>query len=123
MIVSYDHNNVSCDNSDEFEKVIMQLLSLESSEIWVSENGDRDDYPCMGILVSSTGVTLNYFGDDGSCYASCSQEYDGEFVSFCGGQYEVHACQVISKADALEALLDFHQDKGRSDSIKWDQLY
>ncbi len=123
MIVSVDHNNISCESIDEFEKVIKQQLSLDSSEIWVSENGDTEEYPCMGILVNSTGVSLNHFGEDESCYASCSGDYNGEFVTFCDGQYEVHACQVISKEDALKALLDFYKDKGRSDSIKWDQLY
>ena len=123
MIVSFEHNNISCDNPNEFEKVIKQLLSLGSAEIWVSENGDRDEYPCMGILVNSTGVSLTHFGEDGSCYASCGEDQKEGFVSFCGGQYEVQAYQIISKADALKVLIDFYKDKGRSDSIKWDQLY
>ena len=123
MIVSFGHNNVSCDNLNEFEKVIREQLSLDSSEVWVSVNGGTDDAPCLGILINSIGVSINHFGDDGSCYVTCGEDGGDTVIPFCDGQYEVYSYQIISKADALKAILDFYQNKGRSDSVKWEQLY
>ena len=123
MIVSIAHNNIPCNNEPEYEKALKELLSLDSAEVWISENGDPDECPCIGLLINAEGASLSYFGDDGSCYSSYRDDADKEIVTFCNGQYEVGASQVIGKEDALPALMDFYRNKGCSDSIKWDQLY
>lgn len=45
-------------------------------------------------------AVLNHFGDDGSCYSSCNGSAKEGFVSFCDGQYEIQADQIISKEEA-----------------------
>ena len=123
MIVSFGFNNISCNSLNEFEEVIKQQLSLDSLEMWVSENGGTQECPCLGILVNAVGVSINYFGDDGSCYAACGGDDDDTVIPFCNGQYEVVSYQVISKSDALNAIVAFYQNKERLESIKWEQLY
>ena len=123
MIVSFGHNNISCGTEAEYEKAVKELLSLDSAEVWISENGDAEEYPCIGLLINAEGASLNHFGDDGSCYSSHRDGTAREMVTFCNGQYEVDASQVIGKEEALPALMDFFRNKGRSDSIEWDQLY
>ena len=68
-------------------------------------------------------AVLNYFGDDGSCYSSCNGSAKEGFVSFCDGQYEIHADQIISKEEAMIALMDYYMNNGWSIKIQWDQLY
>ena len=123
MIVTVGHNNISCNDADQYEKTIRELLSLESAEVWISMTGDRDECPCMSLLVNQNAATLNYYGDDESCYVSYSGDSKQGIVSFCDGQYEIDNSQVIDKESALTALMDYYRNNTRSDSIQWDQLY
>ena len=123
MIVSFGHNNISCNDLNEFEALVNQQLSMDSAEIWISENGDTEECPCLAILVNENGAYVNYFGEDGSCHASYGKDGDDAIIPFCDGQYEVRSSQIISKSDALRAILAFFRNKGRSDLIQWQQLY
>ena len=123
MTISCDNNTYQCNTAGEFERALRKLLSKDSAEVWISENGERDEYPCIALLVGEDGAMLNYFGEDGSCYSSFNGTSEDKFESLCDGQYEIHTFQIISKKDALKALLDFYQDKSMSSAIKWDQLY
>ena len=123
MIVSCGHDIYRCDDAGVFESVMKKLLAEKSAEVWISQKGEQDEYPCMALLVNENNAVLNHFGDDGSCYSSCNGSAEDGFVSFCDGQYEIHSNQVISKDDALTALMDYFPDNGRSSDIQWEQLY
>ena len=123
MIVSCGHDIYRCDDAGVFESVMKKLLAEKSAEVWISQIGEQDEYPCMALLVNENNAVLNHFGDDGSCYSSCNGSAEDGFVSFCDGQYEIHSNQVISKDDALTALMDYFPDNGRSSDIQWEQLY
>ena len=123
MVINCGHDSYQCQNAGDFESIIRELLAKESAEVWISQNGEQDEYPCMAILVNETNAALNHFGDDGSCYSSYNGSPKDGFVSFCDGQYEIHSNQVISKEEALTALMDFFSSRSRSNAIQWDQLY
>jgi len=123
MVVDCGHDKYQCDSANDLERVIRELLALDSAEVWISQKGEQDEYPCMALLVNERCAVLNYFGDDGSCYSSSNGSHTDGFVSFCDGQYEIHSYQVISKEAALTAVLDHYRDNGRSSAVMWDQLY
>ena len=123
MIVSCGHDIYQCDDAGVFKSIMQKLLAEKSAEVWISQKGEQDEYPCMALLVNENNAMLNHFGDDGSCYSSCNGSAEDGFVSFCDGQFEIHSNQVISKEEALTALMDYFPDKGRSSGIQWEQLY
>ena len=123
MIVSVGYNIISCSTEAEFEKTMKELLSLDSAEVWISDKGEPEEYPCIGLLINAEGASLNFFGDDGSCYSSYRDGAEKKIVLFCDGQYELDAGQVIGKEEVLPVLTDFFRNKERSGSIEWDQLY
>lgn len=123
MIVSCGHDIYQCGDAGVFESIMQKLLAEKSAEVWISQNGEQDEYPCMTLLVNENNAVLNHFGDDGSCYSSCNGSAKEGFVSFCDGQYEIHADQIISKEEAMTALMDYYMNNGRSIKIQWDQLY
>ena len=41
---------------------------------------------------------------------------------FCGGQHEVHACQIIDRKMALEGILAFYEKKKLPEVLEWDQV-
>jgi hypothetical protein len=123
MIVSCGHDIYQCDDAGVFKSIMQKLLAEKSAEVWISQKGEQDEYPCMALLVNENNAALNHFGDDGSCYSSCNGSAEDGFVSFCDGQFEIHSNQVISKEEALTALMDYFSDNGRSSGIQWEQLY
>ena len=123
MVISVGHNNIICETEGDFEKNLKEQLELESAEIWVSEHGLSDEYPCFVILINGKSASLTFFGDDGSCFVSVGGGSDTEVIPFCSGQYEVAGNQIINKNDALEVLMKFFSDRSRSNSIMWEQLY
>lgn len=123
MIVSCGHDIYQCDDAGVFKSIMQKLLAEKSAEVWISQKGEQDEYPCMALLVNEKYAALNHFGDDGSCYSSCNGSAEDGFVSFCDGQFEIHSNQVISKEEALTALMDYFPDNGRSSGIQWEQLY
>jgi hypothetical protein len=123
MIVSCGHDIYQCGDAGVFESIMQKLLAEKSAEVWISQNGEQDEYPCMALLVNENNAVLNHFGDDGSCYSSCNGSAKEGFVSFCDGQYEIHADQIISKEEAMTALMDYYMNNGRSIKIQWNQLY
>lgn len=123
MIVNCGHDSYNCENVEKFENVIQELLSNDSAEVWISQNGGKDDCPCLAVQINENNATINYFGEDGSCYSTFNGSRNDGFVTFCDGQYEIHSYQVISKEETLTAVLDFYHYKSRSDAIMWDQLY
>ncbi len=46
--------------------------------------------------------------------------YSGGFADLAN---EIHADQIISKEEAMTALMDYYMNNGRSIKIQWDQLY
>ena len=123
MIVSCGHDTYQCDDADVFESIMRKLLAEKSAEVWISQNGEQDEYPCMALLVNENSAMLNHFGDDGSCYSSSNGSAQEGFVFFCDGQYEIQSDQVISKEEAMTALMDYYLNNGRSSGIQWEQLY
>lgn len=123
MIVSCGHDIYQCDDADVFESIMKKLLAEKSAEVWISQNGEQDEYPCMALLVNENNAVLHHFGDDGSCYVSCNGSDQEGFVSFCDGQYEICSYQVISKEVAMTALMDYYFNSVRSNIVQWDQQY
>ena len=80
MIVNYGHDFYQCNNALEFENKMRELLSKDSAEIWISQNGEQNEYPCMSVLVNESQATINHFGEDESCYASCNETVDDGFL-------------------------------------------
>ena len=65
MIVSCGHDIYQCGDAGVFESIMQKLLAEKSAEVWISQNGEQDEYPCMALLVNENNAVLNHFGDDG----------------------------------------------------------
>ena len=65
---------------------------------------------------------ISYFAEDGSNYATLREKEEGGFCLFCGGHFEVHACQVIDRQEALKGLLVFYEKKELPEALEWDSV-
>ena len=122
MVIVYEHELINCGSLPDFEKNLREKMSLDSAEIWISGNGTSDDLPCIAILINDTKAVVNIFCEDGSNYVSSGDEDAEGYVTFCDGQYEIAACQMVDKEDAVQAAMDFYTTKDRSNKINWEIL-
>ena len=122
MFISVESENIGCNSFEEYEKCIFEKMQLKDAEIWISENGTQDDYPCLGILVKDDCVVINYFGEDETNFVTVGNNEDEEIVSFCNEQYEVAGYQIIDKKSACIAIMDFFLTKDKSDKLEWEEL-
>lgn len=123
MVITVGHNNIICKTSESFESSINEQMKAMTSELWVSEHGGNDEYPCFGILIDEDKASLTFFDEDGSCFVSVGNGSSSETISFCNGQYEVTGSHIINKSKAMAILMDFFNNRCLSDSVKWEQLY
>ena len=123
MVISIGHENICCDTRETFEKELSLRMASASAEIWVSENGTREETPCIAVLLENDMAMLTYFNNDGESYVSVGDEKrDDGNVAFSAGQYEVWNYQIIKKDEALAGLMDFFQCKELPQSIKWERV-
>ena len=122
MIIDIEKESIYCNSFDQYEAQVRKILDLKSAEVWISENGGQDDLPCLSILINDGEYVINYFGDDGSNYVTVGLEGDEREVPFCDGQYDVAGYQIISREEALTAIIDFFNTHEPSDEINWEEL-
>lgn len=122
MIIEINNDSIKCDSYEIFKENINKIFSLDSAEVWISENGGQGDLPCLGILINNDEYVINYFGDDESDFVSVGDENDEREVSFCDGAYDVAGYQIISKDNALERVMYFYREKNISHVLLWDEL-
>ena len=123
MIISCDKNDLECNTVSELEKNVKKLMAQESAEIWVSQNGFQDDYPCIGILLDKNRASITYFENEETCFVTSGEGDGSEVIEFCDGQYEVSGDQIVDKKLVLDVLKEFFCKHERSSEVAWEQLY
>ena len=75
-------------------------------------------------LVKGDQAVVNYFEeeDGGEMLVSFGDEDAEDIVTFCDGQYEIAAWQVIPAADAMACALEFFHTQNAPDCIDWGEL-
>lgn len=125
MVVSYKED-IICNTFEEYKICISKILSLIEAEIWISENGRQDEYPCLGLLLCKEGAAIYFWDKDENNFASMSDikgETANETITIHDVfVYEVVRYQIIDRKFAEKVLLDFFVTKNKSDIIKWEEL-
>lgn len=122
MVVSITGGSFTCGNLEEYRDRLLAIFSYYDGEIWISENGLPEDAPCLGILTGGDMSVISYFAEDGSNYVTLGEKEKDGFCLFCGGQHEVHACQIIDRKMALEGILAFYEKKKLPEVLEWDRV-
>lgn len=122
MIIQIDNESILCNSFDEFKVKMNKIFEMVSAEIWISENGEQDELPCLAILINNDEVVINYFGEDGSNFVTIGDEEDDRIISFCEGQYDVAGYQVIDKETAIKGICEYFDSQSMSDGLKWEEL-
>ena len=122
MVISVEGELIPCEEYEDYEIGINEMMSLESVELWISETGSPDDFPCLAVLLNGDQAVLNIFYKDGSNYVSSGSGSFDEIVPFYDGRYEIHGNQIISKTEAVVAVMDFFNTKDRSYLIDWERI-
>ena len=122
MFISSNIGSFPCNSLEEY-KVHLETCFQQENEIWCSQS-EESKYPCLSILVKSDQAVVNYFEveDGGEMLVSFGDEDAEDIVSFCDGQYEIAAWQVIPASDAMECALEFFQSQNAPGCIDWGEL-
>lgn len=124
MVVSSNLGTVSCASVEEYKMHMKKCMeSISENEIWCSQNGKEEEYPCLAILVKGEHASVHYFAEDNKAmYVSLGDESKGGTVSFMDGQYEVPEYQLILAEQAFQCALDFFDSQERPECIEWEEL-
>ncbi|MEY8259414.1 Imm1 family immunity protein [Oscillospiraceae bacterium 50-60] len=122
MKISSSAGSYSCPSFEEYESCLKACFASEAgSEIWCAL--EAGGYPCLSILADGRQAVVNWFAEEGGdMAASLGDEEAAGVVSFCGGQYETAAYQVISTDDAMKCALAFFHTQDCPDCIDWEEL-
>ena len=122
MFISSNTGSFSRDSFEEY-KAALETCFQPENEIWCSRT-EEDKYPCLSILVKGDQAVANYFEeeDGGEMLVSFGDEDAEDIVTFCDGQYEIAAWQVIPTADAMACALEFFHTQNAPDCIDWGEL-
>lgn len=122
MFISSNTGSFSRDSFEEY-KAALEACFQPENEIWCSRT-EEDKYPCLSILVKGDQAVVNYFEEEngGEMLVSFGDEDAEDIVTFCGGQYEIAAWQVIPAADAMACALEFFHTQNAPDCIDWGEL-
>ena len=122
MKISSSTGSCSCPSFEEYESCLKACFASEAgNEIWCAL--EEGGYPCLSILVGGGRAVVNWFAEEGGDMAASLGDEDAEGVaSFCEGQHEIAAYQVISADDAMKCALAFFQTQDCPDCIDWEAL-
>ncbi|MBO7451974.1 MAG: hypothetical protein J6U54_16645 [Clostridiales bacterium] len=121
MVISVGHNNIDCKSYEDYSLGVDRVLSSSDAEIWISETGRADEFPCLAILINNDLAFINYF-DGEKNLASVAPSSDEGYIKFCGGAYEVRKDQIIPKDQAGFAIKEFYESCSPSDLIDWEVI-
>lgn len=121
MFITDNYGAYQCPQIEEFKERIREVFGRPDNEIWISENDDPDDMPCMGILVKGDQAVINYFNTDVN-YVSASKDKRDGTLEFCNGMYEILKEQILPKEDVIRCALEFFSDKACPKCIEWEEL-
>lgn len=124
MVVSSNLGTVSCASVEEYQMHIKKCMEgISENEIWCSQNGEAEEYPCLAILVKGKQASVHYFAEDNKAiFVSVGDELKDGTVSFMNGQYEVPEYQLVLSEQAFQCALDFFASQKRPECIKWEEL-
>lgn len=124
MIISCDNEEFTSFNFYEFKEIVIQNVKQYSTEeVWLSK--EKNDYPCLSILINQNKAVVNYFeSEDSGMYASLGNVNNNEIIEFRTKVqvYEIVGYQVIPFEIALKCAEAFYRQQELPTCIEWEEL-
>lgn len=121
MKVTIGRDGFRCDTMEEYKRCIENVFLYKDAEIWISELGTRDDFPCLGVLVNESHSVVHYFEKD-KCFVTVGKTERADMISFCNGAYDICGYQAVTRDETKKVVLEFYQRKKLPVSMEWEEL-
>ncbi len=122
MIIESNTGDFECNTREQFLEKVLQLLQLEQGDEFWCKLSEYEEYPCMSFVSDKGEVVADYFTAEVDQYASVGDVSREGIVQFLGGQYDVEACQIISRDTAVACALEFFDTHEKPKCIQWEEL-
>lgn len=128
MIIRHFGGIESVTSVDELNKILSKRYGNDSNEFWITD--DKQDNPCLAILVHKNLANITYFPDDitslgfqsvGKINDLNSNEYSVFYTNTAEEEIEICNDVIITFDEALMAAIEFFYDNKMPCCIEWTE--